>query len=203
MRYEVGLDDVTPPEDLTEGRLYYRTDKPSLELTEPLERNKLYIWSVEAYAEDGTRIASDIEGPTFSTGREEALRLVKLQGIAASTVLSSNWQESSPNVFTYTNTDGEKGSVTFARRSLTELGERGTSGALAQLKQAPKRYNGRSWGLGFDALRDGKLSLITLQDGFAYLITLDGVEYEGATLMTFELAGIIMPTILRNFEISD
>ena len=203
VRYEVGLDDVTPPEDLAKGRLYYRTDKPSRELTKPLERNRLYIWSVEAYAEDGTRIASDIEGPTFSTGREEVLRLVKLQGIAASTVLPSNWQESSSNVFTYTNTDGEKGSITFARRSLTELGARGTSGALAQLKQAPRRYNGRDWGLGFDALRDGKLSLITLQDGFAYLITLDGVEYEGATLMTFELAGIIMPTILRNFEISD
>ncbi len=200
-RYEVSLDDITPPETLTTTRLSYQTDKPNLKIAEPLKRNRFYGWSVTAYTEDDTQIATDYEGPIFSTGRRGTLRPVELRGIGASTVLSADWQQTSPGVFRYVNDEGERGSLTFEKHSRTDLEAGLGSEALTELKRATQRYAGRDWGS--VPLKNGSLQLVTMQGDTVYLITAKGLEFEEPTRLTMELLGVVVPTIVRNFEITE
>ncbi len=200
VRYEVGLDDITPPEALMMTPRYYRTDEPSLKITEPLERNRFYSWSVNAYTEDGTKIATDIEGPVISTSRKKMLRPVELQGIGASTVLSADWQQTSPGVFEYVNAGGERGTITFEKHPRADFEADLGSKALSELKRFPRRYGVRDWG--FVPLKNGSVKLVTVQGDTAYLITVTGLEFEEQTRLTMELLGLVVPTMLRNFELT-
>ncbi len=200
VRYEVGIDDITPPEGLMMTRLNYRTDKPNLKIAEPLERNRFYSWSVEAYTEDDTRIAIDYEGPVFSTGSRRTLHPVDLRRIGASTVLPADWQQTSPSVLEYVNTEGERGSLTFEKRPKIDFEADLGSDALGKLKRVTQRYAGRDWGS--VPLKNGSLQLVTMQGDTVYLITAKGLEFEEPTRLTMELLGIVVPIMLQNFEIT-
>ncbi len=200
VRYEVGLDDITPPEDPTATSRYYRTDETSLKITEPLERNRFYSWSVNAYTQYGTKIAMDIEGPVISTGRRKTLRPVELQGIGASTVLSADWQQTSPGVFEYVNAGGERGTITFGKHPRADFEADLGSEALSELKRFPQRYGVRDWG--FVPLKNGSVHLVTVQGETAYIITVSGLEIEELTHLGLEVFGLVVPTMLRNFELT-
>ena len=201
VRYEVGVDDLTSSEDPLAIRRYYRTDTPNLELPEPLQRNRFYRWSVAAYTENGTQIASAYE-PMFSTGRPKTSRPVKVHGISVSTVLPTDWQQTSPGVFEYVGAKGEM-SLTFEKRSRADLEAGLEERALASLRRFPQQYADRNWGS--SPVEGSSAKLVTVENGTAYLITVDGLALtdEEPTFPTMELFVIVLPTMLRNFKIDE
>ena len=201
VRYEVGVDDLTSSEDPLAIRRYYRTDTPNLELPEPLQRDRLYRWSVTAYTENGTQIASTYE-PTFSTGRPKTFRPVNVRGIGVSTVLPTDWQQTAPGMFEYVDAEGEKSSLTFEKRSRADLDAGLEERALTELRRLPQRYADREWGY---LAEDGVAKLVTVGSGSVYLITVNGLALtdEELTFPAMELLGIVIPTMLRNFKIDE
>lgn len=141
--------------------------------------------------------------PIFSTGRDKTRRRVSLPSIGISTVLFSDWRQTSPDTFEYTNAEGQRAVLTFEKLPRANLEPGLGSDAMSLLGEVAYRQAGRYWESFFS---DGNVKLVTVEDDTAYLITLEGFKYqqeEELSLLTLELYGLVAPTMLRNFKIDE
>ena len=197
-RYEVSLKVISPSEDSMTAHLYRRTDETKLDISEPLERATLYGWSVTAYTEDGTQIASIYES-VFSTNRSSTPRPVRLRDVGISTVLFTDWRQTSPGVFEYVDAAGGKSSLTFERRPRADL-DGLESNAITLSEELLRRYTERDWE-GF-AL-NGSVKLVTVEGDSAYLVTIRSSNGQASLSTEFYIYGLVIPTMLRNFQIDE